>query len=301
MVMIEKEHCFIITPIGDESDPIRRHIEGIIDAAIKPALEDKYELIVAHKMSEPGSITKQVIREIYSSKLVVANLTGRNPNVMYELAFRHSLGKPVIMIVEKGTSLPSDIIMERTIFYQNDARGVLELRDDIVKAERKIKFENVCSPILDVIHEFEKDAQIVKIAETQSGNQAQDDTGATNVLKYILEKLNVLESSVQAIRNHPQSFGSENFPRKVVYLVHYDSISHPYRLNTLLHALQKVSNIEPDIEIVDVHVDEGDDHCITIFAILADRIAIPDVFGFFLKVLSEFGFTNAKVMPFCSH
>ena len=56
-----KKRCFIITPIGDETDPIRRHIDGIIDAAIVPALGSKYEISVSHKISEPGSITKQII------------------------------------------------------------------------------------------------------------------------------------------------------------------------------------------------------------------------------------------------
>ena len=100
--MSNKEKCFIITPIGDDTDPIRRHIDGIIDAAIRPALGEKYEIEVAHQISEPGSITKQIIREIFSDKLAIANLTSKNPNVMYELAFRHSLGKPVIMIAEKA-------------------------------------------------------------------------------------------------------------------------------------------------------------------------------------------------------
>ena len=62
--MANKDKCFIITPIGDDTDPIRRHIEGIIDAALRPALEDKYDLVVAHRISEPGSITKQIITEI---------------------------------------------------------------------------------------------------------------------------------------------------------------------------------------------------------------------------------------------
>ena len=124
----QEKKCFIITPIGSDTDPIRRHIEGIFEAAIRPALEHKYKLIIAHKIYEPGSITKQVISEIYNAELIIANLTNRNPNVMYELAFRHSLGKPVIMIAESGTSLPSDIIIERTIFYQNDAQGVIELK-----------------------------------------------------------------------------------------------------------------------------------------------------------------------------
>lgn len=126
---IQKKKCFIVTPIGKENDPIRRHMDGIIDAGIKPVLGNEYEISVAHRIYQPGSINKQVIKEIYEADLVIANLTGNNPNVMYELSFRYSLGKPTIVIAEKGTSLPFDVIDERTFFYVNDFLGVLELQN----------------------------------------------------------------------------------------------------------------------------------------------------------------------------
>lgn len=192
----KKERCFIITPIGDDSDPIRRHIEGIIDAAIKPALEDKYEIVVAHKIYEPGSISKQVITEIYQAKLVIANLTNRNPNVMYELAFRHCLGKPAIMIAEKGTPLPSDIILERTIFYQNDARGVLDLRANLKQAESEINFEKTASPIYDVLHEIGHEEKIIEL----SREAAEKAGGSEDPMKYILQRLNRIEGSLLAVR-----------------------------------------------------------------------------------------------------
>lgn len=195
----QEKRCFIVTPIGSDTDPIRRHIEGIMEAAIRPALGEKYELVVAHKIYEPGSITKQVISEIYNAELVIANLTNRNPNVMYELAFRHSLGKPVIMIAESGTSLPSDIIMERTIFYQNDAQGILDLKKDLEKAESEIDFSKIGSPIYDVLHSIDRDINILQISQndTQAGQE---------VLPYILEKLNKLEDVVLATRNNNMAF-----------------------------------------------------------------------------------------------
>lgn len=71
----EKKKCFVITPIGGDGSAIRRHIDGIIQAAIIPVLEPEYEVIVAHRISEPGSITKQVIKQIYLDDLVITNLT----------------------------------------------------------------------------------------------------------------------------------------------------------------------------------------------------------------------------------
>ncbi len=189
----EKRRCFIITPIGSESDPIRRHIDGIINAAIRPALESNYIIEVAHKISEPGTITKQIINEIYNDDLVIANLTNNNPNVMYELAFRHSLGKPVILIAEKGTPLPSDIIMERTIFYQNDAQGIIDLREELKSAEASVDFSKKTSPIYSILHEVDKDAKIVELSRSTQNDEA-------NVLEHILNRLNSIESTVQTSR-----------------------------------------------------------------------------------------------------
>lgn len=291
--MNSQDRCFIITPIGDDSDPIRRHIEGIIDAAIRPALCDKYELVVAHKISEPGSITKQIIKEIYSDKLAIANLTNKNPNVMYELAFRHSLGKPVIMIAEKGTPLPSDIIMERTIFYQNDAQGVLELKDNIIAAEAKIDFNKESSPIYDVIQESDREAQIIKISETQFVDQS--DKENSNILWYILQKLNNLEDSVQAIRSLPQSEEEYIPPKRTMFVFNYEENSMPYQEKRIFDRLQKVRVVEPCIIVEDVHIDEQNKE-IKIFTRLMSKISVPDVYHYFEKKLSEFGFVGLKVL-----
>lgn len=291
--MSDNNRCFIITPIGDDSDPIRRHIEGIIEAAIRPALEEKYELIVAHKISEPGSITKQIISEIYSDKLAIANLTNRNPNVMYELAFRHSLGKPVIMIAEKGTPLPSDIIMERTIFYQNDAQGVLELRDNISAAESKIDFEKESSPIHDIIHEYSRDAQIIEISEKQFSESIDGEN--TNILKYILQKLNNLEDTIQSTRPYTSIPNDINFPRESVIALRFESISQPYQAEKILNRLQKVHSIDCDIQVNDVCINELKKY-VAVYVTLLNKISNLDVYKYFEKVLSEFGFSKITVL-----
>lgn len=289
--MADKDRCFIITPIGDDTDPIRRHIDGIIDAAIRPALGDKYELVVAHKISEPGSITKQVINEIYSCKLAIANLTNRNPNVMYELAFRHSLGKPVIMIAEKGTPLPSDIIMERTIFYQNDAKGVLELRDNLIEAESKIDFDKISSPIYDILHEYNRDAQIVQISEKQLSNESNEDN--TNILKYILFKLNNLDDSIKSIRRSQTADEEDDYPSRMIFSFAFSTISQPYQKEKLLSKLQTVTLMEPNVRVQNISVDL-DEKNVLVYLVLYGRIPIPDIYNFFLKILKEYGFVNAR-------
>ena len=292
--MANKDKCFIITPIGDDTDPIRRHIEGIIDAALRPALEDKYDLVVAHRISEPGSITKQIITEIYSAKLVVANLTNRNPNVMYELALRHSLGKPVIMIAEKGTPLPSDIVMERTIFYQNDARGVIELRENIAAAEKEIDYDKTESPIYNVLHDVLKDRQIIEFSESQSISQ--EDDGNATVLKYILKKLTNLEDAVQTSRPLMQNAESRRCFDGVVFAFSYVKSTQPYQVEKLLMRLQRVTQIEQDISVVDVHIYEERKKIWVYTMGLSDKSNASDIYRSFAKTLSQFGFEGVKAI-----
>lgn len=292
--MANKDKCFIITPIGDDTDPIRRHIEGIIDAALRPALEDKYDLVVAHRISEPGSITKQIITEIYSAKLVVANLTNRNPNVMYELALRHSLGKPVIMIAEKGTPLPSDIVMERTIFYQNDARGVIELRENIAAAEKEIDYDKTESPIYNVLHDVLKDRQIIEFSESQSISQ--EDDGNATVLKYILQKLTNLEDAVQTSRPLMQNAESRRCFDGVVFAFSYVKSTQPYQVDKLLMRLQRVPQIEQEISVVNVHIYEEEKKIRVYTMGLSDKSNASGIYRSFAKTLSQFGFEGVKAI-----
>jgi hypothetical protein len=127
---IKRDICFVVTPIGADESAERRYADGITDGVLKPVLEE-FNLVplVAHRIAKAGSINSQVINNLYTSKLVIANLTGLNPNVMYEVGIRYTMRKPMILICEKGTRLPFDIIEERTIFYANDIAGSEELKD----------------------------------------------------------------------------------------------------------------------------------------------------------------------------
>lgn len=188
----DKKRCFIITPIGNDNDSIRRHIDGIIDAAIKPALEPDYEVVAAHKITETGTITKQIIKEIYQDELAIANLTGNNPNVMYELAVRYCLGKPVLTIAEKGTRLPFDVMPERTIFYINDPQGSLDLKEAIKSYVLNIDLTRVESPIHAILKEIDADAEALSLVKSSLKEAtAQDST--SEILMHILNKLDRLE------------------------------------------------------------------------------------------------------------
>lgn len=108
--------CFYITPIGGDGTEERKHSDLFLSSIVEPALEDfGLKVVRADKISNPGMITSQVIEHIHKSKLVIADLSFNNPNVYYELSFRHSFNLPTIHIIRKQDKIPFDVHDFRTI------------------------------------------------------------------------------------------------------------------------------------------------------------------------------------------
>lgn len=139
----QSKKCFIITPIGEENSDVFRRAKGVIESVIKPVLKEYgYDDIKpAYEINISGTINTQIINRIVENDLVIANLTGNNPNVMYELCLRHVVAKPIIQICQHGTSLPFDIKDNRTIFYKDDMLGVEELKENIAKFMNEIEYD----------------------------------------------------------------------------------------------------------------------------------------------------------------
>ena len=181
-----KKICFVVTPIGDKDSSIRRHIDGIIDHAIIPALEDKYEVEVAHRKYEIGSINDRIINSIFEADLVIANLTSLNPNVMFELAIRYSFGKPAIVIAERSTQLPFDIIDENTIFYDNDPTGAFILKEQLIKFENNIDYTyKKYGPVFKAIN------TVALYEEVESGQEIPTE----RMFRHIIDRLDAIETT----------------------------------------------------------------------------------------------------------
>jgi hypothetical protein len=116
--------CFVISPIGERGSRDRRRADGVLDEIIRPALEPIGYLVErADHDKSPGIVTEAFIAKIVEADLVVADLTGLNPNVMYELAVRHATGKAVIQILEEGQELPFDVRSQNTLYFACDLAG----------------------------------------------------------------------------------------------------------------------------------------------------------------------------------
>jgi len=95
--------CFLIAPIGLPGTEVRQRSELVLTHIVRPAAEASgYEVVRADQLSVPGSITGQIVRLILDADIVIADISGLNPNVMYELGIRHAAALPAIQLAAKG-------------------------------------------------------------------------------------------------------------------------------------------------------------------------------------------------------
>lgn len=71
------------------------------------------------------------MRAIREADVVIAEVTPVNANVFYELGYAHALGKPTVLLAERGQSLPFDVSGWRAIFYDNTIAGRRQVEEQL--------------------------------------------------------------------------------------------------------------------------------------------------------------------------
>lgn len=123
-----QRRAFIISPIGKEESPERRWADQLRKHVIDRALADVG--LTSYRSDDdatPGSITPQMIRRLVDAPVVVADLTGRNPNCYYELGVAHAFGRPTVTLVSQITQLPFDVKDLRMIEVLREESETLKL------------------------------------------------------------------------------------------------------------------------------------------------------------------------------
>jgi hypothetical protein len=109
--------CFVIMPFGG-------YFDAYYTEVIKPAVaQTGLKPIRADEVYGTGSLVEDIYRRIINSRICIADVTGRNPNVSYELGMAHALNKPVVIITQDISDVPFDYKHLRIVTYDPMAFG----------------------------------------------------------------------------------------------------------------------------------------------------------------------------------
>lgn len=207
--------CFVVSPIGEDGSDIRRNADQLFNHIIKPVCEKcGFKAIRIDHENTPDSITQGILDSLFKYDLVIADLTGHNPNVFFEIGYRASIGKPIIHLKRKGESIPFDVSSIRTFDYDlTDLDVVEETRERLEKAILSFIYEDdldeieefdggesnkIMSLLNDIIYKLDilsedvrkKDQESIKaVIEAYNGMQPVNESMETQMLKILLPEL----------------------------------------------------------------------------------------------------------------
>ena len=132
----KKKLCFVVGPIGAEDTDTRIHADWLLEEIIQPVMAEftDFEVKRADQDHRPGLIDAQLINDLLTAELVIADLSGLNPNAFYE-SVSAMAQKPVIHMQLAAESIPFDVSLYQLIKFSRARPRDLRTAREVPKAQ----------------------------------------------------------------------------------------------------------------------------------------------------------------------
>jgi len=139
--LLEKS-CFFITPLGKDNTEIREHSTEVFQRIVAPAANEcNYGIDRSDLKYEMGIIVTQLIEHLNNDEFVIADLSGDDAHVIYQIGLCHAFRKHVIQIKDSlKDSLAFDIPGSQTIYFDlRDKDKIEKCKLELIRQIRNIE------------------------------------------------------------------------------------------------------------------------------------------------------------------
>ena len=117
--------CFVIMPFSDD-------MAEVYWKAIQPACDKAgFSALRVDQLEGVYNINQKIIEHIFTSHVIIADLTDWRPNVFYEMGVAHAIDNKTIMIIQKKDKVPFDVHSYRCIEYEQTEAGLTKLLNSL--------------------------------------------------------------------------------------------------------------------------------------------------------------------------
>lgn len=185
----KKKTCFVIMPIADISGYDAGHFARVYKHLITPACEAAgFKPVRADDVSSSHMIVVDILQKIVESDIAICDLSGRNPNVLYELGLRQAFNKKTVLIKDNKTENIFDVQGFRHAQYDSLLR-IDNVNNEILKISSSLKETfNATSDINSIV-------QLLQIEPAEIKGKTQLTEGDTYLLNAINEIKNIIEKN----------------------------------------------------------------------------------------------------------
>ena len=130
--------CGVVMPISEIDGCTESHWGDVLEILSESIESAGFEPNLVSNADDVGIIQKRIIQNLYDNPVVVCDVSGKNPNVMFELGLRLAFDKPTVIVKDEKTSYSFDTSAIEHLEYPRDLRfsRIVEFK---LKLAEKIK------------------------------------------------------------------------------------------------------------------------------------------------------------------
>jgi FimV-like protein len=192
-VKVQPDLVFVLTPF-------EKSMDGPFKAVVDIGQRLNLRVNRGDEYAPKGDIFPQLLGYIVQARVIVANISGRNPNVFYELGIAHALDKPVVLIAHKESEIPFDVQSKMVIFYRENE----DLQAPLTEALARLGLSNDGEASLPYLEPVTMSEVSTKLDLARAYMDMGDPEGARSILNEVVaeasaEDLPLLKQSAEQL------------------------------------------------------------------------------------------------------
>lgn len=230
--------CGLVMPISPIDSCSSEHwdeVKNIVSEAIKSIDDPVFTIKLVSDADDSGVIQKRIVQNIFNSDIIVCDVSGKNPNVMFELGMRLAFDKPTIIIKDDKTDYSFDTGIIEHVPYPRDLRYTRvvtfksALADKVLATHRAALKDPDHSTFLKNFGKFQVASLIESVIPAD---------------KLVIEMLSELQTEVSNLRR--------SLPRNVTRINRNTYVPDDDLYEKIAFALNVYRNNHPDVSLKDL-------------------------------------------------
>lgn len=188
--------CGVVMPISAIDGCTETHWADVLDI-LTEAIEDAgFDANLVSNADDVGIIHKRIIQNLYDNPVVVCDVSGKNPNVMFELGLRLAFDKPTVIVKDDRTTYSFDTSAIEHLEYPRDLRfsRIVEFKQKLAEKIKATHVRATSDPTYTTFLKHFGEFTVAKLEKKEVSGQ-----------EFILEELRAVRTALRHLETLPPS------------------------------------------------------------------------------------------------